>query len=230
MDHFHPPLYPQRQWHSFHHAWAAVLAADLNERLPEFCYAEPNIQFGIEIDVATWDQGGAQLGQSTYEAPSPDRELNFSVMTDSIEVQIFQPERRARLAAAIELVSPANKDRPAQRDAFVAKCRYYLQQEIALIIVDVVTDRTANLHEALLHSFGLECPPAERAKLYATAYRALPQGEEGDAKLAIWHRPLEIGAALPTLPLWVWDDCAIAVELDSTYQRTCHDIRIPMAS
>ena len=28
LDHFHPPLSQRRQWHSFHHAWAAVIAFD----------------------------------------------------------------------------------------------------------------------------------------------------------------------------------------------------------
>ena len=53
------------------------------------------------------------------------------------------------LAAAIELVSPSNRDRPEARRAFVAKCASYLQRGAGLVIVDVVTDRLANLHEEL---------------------------------------------------------------------------------
>ena len=49
MDHFHPPLSERRQWHAFHHAWATFLAADLNRQLPKGYFAEPNVQFGIEI-------------------------------------------------------------------------------------------------------------------------------------------------------------------------------------
>ena len=36
------------------------------------------------------------------------------------EVRIFDLERDRQLVAAIEFVSPANKDRPESRDAFVA--------------------------------------------------------------------------------------------------------------
>ncbi len=53
-DHFRPPLGTQRHWHSFHSAWATAIAAGLNQRLPEDYFAEPNVQFGIEIDGATF--------------------------------------------------------------------------------------------------------------------------------------------------------------------------------
>ena len=38
------------------------------------------------------------------------------------EVRIYDAERGRHLVAAIEIVSPANKDRPEHRDAFVGKC------------------------------------------------------------------------------------------------------------
>lgn len=42
LDHFHPPLSERRKWHSFHHAWATVIAFDLNRRLPPAYFADPN--------------------------------------------------------------------------------------------------------------------------------------------------------------------------------------------
>ena len=47
-------------------------------------------------------------------------------------------EGGARLVAAIELVSPANKDRAAHRRAF-ATCASHLCQGVGLVIVDIVT-------------------------------------------------------------------------------------------
>ena len=55
LDHFRPPLSTRRHWHAFHNAWATYIAGDLNASLPEGYFAEPNVQFGIEIDVATQD-------------------------------------------------------------------------------------------------------------------------------------------------------------------------------
>ena len=67
-----------------------------------------------------------------------------------MQVSIFNTEAGPVLAGAIELVSPANKDRSTHRDAFVSKCETYLRQGIGLVIVDVVTGRKANLHNELL--------------------------------------------------------------------------------
>ena len=55
LDHFQPPLSTRRHWHAFHNAWATSLAADLNQRLPEGYFVEPNVQFGIEIDMTDLD-------------------------------------------------------------------------------------------------------------------------------------------------------------------------------
>ena len=86
---------------------------------------------------------------------------------------MYEAEGGARLVAAVELVSPANKDREAHRRAFAAKCAGYLAQGIALVVVDVVTTRHANLHAEVMRLLGRDTDaglPAE-ADLYATAYR-----------------------------------------------------------
>jgi hypothetical protein len=54
--------------------------------------------------------------------------------TDTVEVTVFSSAAGPTLVGAIELVSPANKDRPSQRRAFVSKCETYLQQGIGLVI------------------------------------------------------------------------------------------------
>jgi hypothetical protein len=82
-------------------------------------------------------------------------------MTDVVEFLIFDQEAGPTLAGAIELVSPANKDRPAHRDAFVSKCSAFVQQGIRLMIVDVVTDRSADLHAELLARLQSSLPARE---------------------------------------------------------------------
>src|SRR5262245_9728908 len=154
QDHFQPPLSLRRHWHAFHNAWATYLASDLNQRLPEGYFAEANVQFGIQIDVAAFEEPGAlpQVAPSDghdpsagshggWAVPAPTLTVSIALLTDLVEVLVFDREAGPTLAGAIELVSPANKDRPAHRDAFVTKCAVYLQQGIGLILVDVVTDR-----------------------------------------------------------------------------------------
>ena len=65
-----------------------------------------------------------------------------------------------RIVALLEILSPANKDRASHRRAFAVKCASYLQQGVAVIIVDVVTERAANLHAALADILGLAHPLA----------------------------------------------------------------------
>ncbi len=72
LDHFRPPLEGRRSWHAFHNAWATYITEDLNARLPEGYFAEPNVQFGIEIDVAAFDDltaSGGRLGGWTPPSP-----------------------------------------------------------------------------------------------------------------------------------------------------------------
>src|SRR4051794_35993917 len=143
LDHFRPPLEGRRNWHAFHHAWATFIAVDLNARLPAGYFAEPNAQFGIEIDVAAFDDLRAPGERPVVDwmPPAPTATIPLTIVTDSVEVAIFATEEGPILAGAIELVSPANKDRPAHRDAFTSKCAAYLQAGVGLVVVDVVTSR-----------------------------------------------------------------------------------------
>ena len=71
QDHFRPPLGPpRRHWHSFHSAWATYISSDLNGRLPERYFAEPNVQFSIEIDVAVYDEAGLPTSVATPADPA----------------------------------------------------------------------------------------------------------------------------------------------------------------
>lgn len=107
-------------------------------------------------------------------------------MTDRIEVNVFHSEGGPILVGAIELVGPANKDRPAQREAFVAKCETYLQQGVGLVVVDIVTTRRANLHDDLLAHLNLNSATDMEASLYATAYRVVERAKQ--TSLDIWQR------------------------------------------
>src|SRR5437764_166323 len=157
LDHFHPPLSIDRHWESLHAAWSGSLADALNRVLPEQYIAE-QIHAGPsgEIDVATIehtatgasgprDGATAPLPAQTWSPPAPALTLP-AVFADDFEVQVFSMRAGHRLVAAIELVSPRNKDRPEARLAFATKCASYLHQGVGLIVVDIVTDRRANVH------------------------------------------------------------------------------------
>src|SRR4051794_24599510 len=123
LDHFRPPLSVRRHWHAFYNAWATFIASELNASLPEGYFAEPNVRFGIEIDVAAFEEAGSSaIGSAAiWTPPSPSLTIPFSIVTDTVEVLVFGTTEGPVLAGAIELVSPANRDRPAHREAFVSK-------------------------------------------------------------------------------------------------------------
>lgn len=173
-NHFHPPLSVRRHWHAFHNAWTTYLAADLNTRLPQGYFAEPDVQFGIDIDVATFEEplqnlSGHQPERCTvpnetgslWVSPAPLYTIPFALSMDTVEVAIFNNDAGVVLAGAIELVSPANKDRPTHRQAFVSQCETYLQQGISV----VVTGRHVNLHDAFVAAWLLMLTGGSRQHL-----------------------------------------------------------------
>ena len=239
-DHFHPPLSVRRHWHAFHNAWATYIAADLNQRLPEGYFAEANVQFGIEIDVATFEEAGPEAthhaspgdgvdyppaaSSAEWSVPAPTQTIPIAILTDTVEVLVFNREAGPTLAGAIELVSPANKDRPAHRDAFISKCAAYLQQGVGLVVVDVVTDRRANLHNELLARLHAPGVGPWEAELYAVSYR--PVHRAGQPSLDMWQASVTVGSSLPMMPLWLRGNLCFPVDLDATYNRTCREQRI----
>lgn len=225
-DHFHPPLAPRRLWNSFHAAWATTIAYALNKDLPKGYYAEPQCRFVVEIDVAAFDLriDGAK-GTPDWKPSSPAISLATAAATDTVEVQVFREGGgELTLAGCIELVSPSNKDRPAEREAFVSKCANYIHQGAGLLVVDVVTERNANLHAALVERLAPSTESVLDAKLYAAAYQ--PQRKKDQTTVDVWQEALALGDPLPIMPLWLKDGPCMAIRLEDTYDRTCRELRI----
>lgn len=76
-------------------------------------------------------------------------------------------EHVACLVAAVEIVSPRNKDRVTVRDAFVSKCHALLHEGVCVAIVDPVTTRLPNLYAELAERIGARVPATAEAPLYA---------------------------------------------------------------
>ena len=233
LDHFHPPLFPRRHWESFHVNWAGAIADSLNEfLLPDGYFAEEHAHAGarVEIDVATFadeplaDRDGGVATQ-TYAPPQPTMTIP-AAFSDEFEVRVYEEEGGARLVAALELVSPANKDRESHRRAFATKCAGYLSQGIALIVIDVVTSRQANLHAQIMSLLGRELEDGlpDDAELYAVAYRPVVRG--ANQLVEVWVEPLAIGHELPTLPLALNAELCIPIDLESTYTAACNRRRL----
>jgi hypothetical protein len=165
------------------------------------------------------------VGTETWAPPAADGVLPGE-FPETFEVRVLCTDTGPKLVAAIELISPGNKDRAAEKRAFATWCASYLYQGISVIIVDIVTNRRANLHNEVLRIMdatdALQMP--QEASLYAVAYRPMQRGQKDE--IEIWRSPLALGQALPTLPLWLRGDLVIGVDFEVTYAEACQRKRL----
>lgn len=237
LDHFRPPLTTRFHWTSFHDMWACKFAAALNEVLPDRWYAAPHVQFSVEIDDAVFDSqmrgtlGDVEQGDepwtlsADWSVPAPTAVLEFAMRTDFAGVRVFSTEEGPVLAGAIELVSPANKDRPESRDVFVSKCETYLHDGVGLVVLDIVTDSYFNLHDQLLTRMQSNYESAIAAShLYAASYR--PAGPKENPRLQVWEHELRIGEPLGTIPFPLKRGPCLKLDLDQSYDAACRDLKL----
>ena len=239
-DHFRPPLDNAHSWEGFHAQWPAVIVQQLRKQLPAGYIAEPRAHAGsqVEIDIAAFhkddppsrpatDEGDGGVAVAVWAPPRPSLAVETTLPEyDEYEVRIYDAKRGRHLVAAIEIVSPANKDRPEHRNVFVAKCAALLQKGVAVSIVDLVTVRHFNLYVELLAFIGHADPTlgAEPPELYAASCRWVRRGKR--TILEAWSNVLAVGAPLPTLPLWLTEDVSIPLDLEKSYEQACNDLWI----
>jgi len=240
LNHFRPPVSDDVPWESFHSGWATYLASALSELLPPQFIAMERRHAGahLEIDVATYARphatlpparpngaGVATLAPAVWAPPAPAQTMP-AIFPDTFEVRVISTRAGRILVAAIELVSPSNKDRPEERTAFAAKCASYLHNGVSLIVMDIVTDRHFNLHNELMRLMNADpnFKMAADAHLYAVAYR--PVLREERPEIDLWPTTLQLGDALPLLPLRLTDDLFVPVDFEATYQETCRRRRL----
>ena len=97
------------------------------------------------------------------------------------------------------------------------KCLNYLNAGIGLIVVDVVTERRANLHDQMARLI-VGNPPRfpGTPSTYAAAYRPFRRGDE--EKVSVWPITLTVGQPLPVLPLWLREaEGPVRVDLEAAY-------------
>lgn len=238
LDHFHPPLHPYHHWESFHSNWATRLADALTASVPTEFQVEEHIHAGpnVEIDVAAFAEDAEEIAGcngptgTTQTLPVWTPPAAYctmpAVFPDTFEVRIFSKLGGLNLVAAIELISPGNKDRADERRAFATKCASYLQQGVSVIMIDIVTSRRANLHNETMRIMAADPKfemPAD-ASLYAVAYRPVRRDER--TEIDLWPTSFALGEALPLLPLRLTGDLFVPVDFEAAYQEACRRRRL----
>lgn len=227
LDHFHNPDRRRLAWTTMSQTWAVALMGWLNRRLPRDEFrAEINLRLGrrIETDVAELEEpdrpaAGSRNGSVALLSDAPPAVLTLDAsFPDELEVEIREEHDRARLVAVIELVSPSNKDRASEREAFMAKCVTYLKRGIGLVIVDVVTERHANLHNELMHAIGGENPQLmPDTPIYVSGYRPVHRRGTHANEIEVWPYAAVVGQPVPAVPLGLRGGPVVLLDLEGTY-------------
>jgi Protein of unknown function (DUF4058) len=233
LDHFTEPVDPRANWQSFYHRWANSIANTLDRTLPERFFARVEVNLGRDAGADVTEEELHELtglngsGGTAVQTYSPPRQTVIPAnYPDESSVQIRDSRRGARLVAVIELVSPANKDRPDRRRAFAVKSLAYLQNGVGLVVIDVVTESHFNLHNEMMQV--LDVDPSfllvDDPPIYVVGYQ--PEEDEAQSQIVAWPRVLEIGAPLPEVPLYLRGTGCVSLDLEGTYMETRRVARV----
>jgi hypothetical protein len=223
-------------WDGVHHIWITELLRNIKPQLPEgyraYIGTMPILSIGSpterpDVVVKQWTGSSNGGQQKTAVAPSPtsrsssepDEEL--AVITLDPTKAVFV-EKQGRLVAALELISPRNKDRPSSRETYLSRYLGYLFEGVHLLLVDVHRRPLSfSFADSVAQELQISQPPSPPPM--AVSYRVGEPAATGGSMLAIWRRKLVVGQPLPVLPLPLTVHEAVDVDLEQTYQRAAAD-------
>lgn len=220
-----------RGWNSLHLVWQNQLLDWIQPRLPAGFRAYLGSVPALTIDtpngrpdlgVRGWDAGpdGGTPAAGGAEADAPDAE---AVAVFDLDPQAaVQIDFHGRLIAAVEIVSPRNKDRLAARARYLGRYLGYVRQGVHLLLVDVLPRPAGfSFADALAADLGFGQPPTPAP--FAVSYRVGEPVPEGTL-LAVWRRPVAVGRPLPTIPLPLTPALTVSVDLEHTYTEAARRV------
>jgi hypothetical protein len=216
-----------RGWDSIHQLWINALLFWVQDRLPAgyraYLGSVPGLSIATEPGrpdrgVRTWQppqEGTAAAGsEALVEGPQPDfRAVALLRAEPPAAVHIF---RQGQLVAALELVSPRNKDRPSAREFYRNRYLGYLWSGVHLMLVDVHR-RPLGFSFVEAMAGEVQCQFPVGLPPHAVSWNVGGPTPEGGQFLDGWYKSLAVGEPLPTLPLALTADRSLLIDLDHTY-------------
>ena len=230
-DHFHPPVDLRAPWESMGTLWVSKVMAHLNRILPGDRYlAFANVHLGseAEADIAEFESAGEWSdsdfgGLATLAAP-PVVTIDAAI-PDEFEVEVKDTREGMSLVAVIEFISPSNKDREESRRQLVSKTKTYLDLGVGVILIDVVTNRSANLHNELITALrGRSGARLHGGSTYVAGYR--PMRDADKWTINMWPYSVPVGASFPPVPLALKGGPLVPIDLETTYTEALADHRL----
>jgi hypothetical protein len=217
-------------WDGVHHVWIVELLYWVKPRLPAGYRAYIGTTPTFAVDAPPEDRPdmgvhGAPPASPPASGPSQEPDEEIAVKSIEADTALFV-ERQGRLIAAVELVSPRNKDRPAACEAYARGYVGYLLKGVHLLLVDVHR-RPAKFSfpDRIAAELQMKQPPCPAP--CAVSYRVGEPAPAGGRLLGIWRRPLTIGAVLPTIPLPLSVQEDVSIDLEQTYARAAAAAYLP---
>jgi Protein of unknown function (DUF4058) len=223
-------------WEGMHHLWIAELLHWIKPRLPEgfraYIGSTPALTVGAtdrspDVSVRRWlPEPGSELNlalpladSEPSELPEPDEEVATLTLDPQTAIYIATQNR---MIAALELISPRNKDRLSARNYYLARYLGYLKEGAHLLLIDV---HRRPLNFSFADALGQELQIQQRVcpAPFVASYRVGEKAASGGRMIAIWRRPLVVGQPLPKMPLPITVEVSLLVDLESTYSRAAAD-------
>lgn len=224
-------------FHAFHTVWCARLQEALNAgRLPPDYYSLVE-QHAVEeqdddtvrrvTDLLTLHGSDSSNGSSSL--PPSQGGLALADAPPKVRHRLArEPDYRAqrrtlairhvsghRLAAVVEMVSPANKDRLRNVEQFVSKIEAFLDAGVHVVLIDLFPPGPCDprgMHGALGHwtDFSGATQATTDEPLTLASYRAVKTPEAFVEHVAV-------GQALPEMPLFFAAERYVNLPLEATY-------------
>jgi hypothetical protein len=215
-------------FHDYHQTWSIYIKNALNAGLlPKGLTALVEQKTGTkEPDVLSVDSlsenrrvadsnGGVLMAAPATRIVRKSAKERYADLANRIVVK----HRLGRTVAAIEIVSPGNKDSRRAFKEFLDKSLGFIDAGVHLLVIDLFppTKRDpVGVHRAIWDEYEeedqlFEFPPGKD--------RILASYDAGPTKAA-YVEPIAVGDVLPDMPLFLFADRYIKVPLEATYQTT----------
>jgi hypothetical protein len=208
----------------FHSSWLTYLKNALNRTLPAGYYAMAEQRaslYGPDVlaitpgprTVATPSGGGVAVAE-----PQADKRLVARTLPVAGRALSVRRADGNRIVAVVEVVSPANKDRPEHVGDFVGKILSLVSNGVHAVMLDILPcgkHDPEGMHSAIWHGFDGEAdlvlPPDDRPFSFA-GYRA-------DDPPVAYVSYTAVGRPLPDVPLFLDGGAHVLVPVEATYMQ-----------
>jgi hypothetical protein len=213
-------------YHDFHQDWTVEIRRTLNrEVLP------PGFRAMVDLKVSGWEPDVATLklreplspgGLAVAEVPPRVRQIERAETETGRYARkanrIVIRHRRGQLVAAIEVVSPGNKDSKNGIGSFVSKVVDFIRNGISVVVIDLFPPGPRDpegLHQIIWDEL-VGLPVRERPKDKPLTVASYDAGGDPTAYLD----SVAVGDSLPDSPLFLAPGWYVNIPLERTYEAS----------